>query len=87
MLSTGENNIGEPINDYETTCNPFTNINGSKTTNCIKELVGSHYETESIWEEYELGTEVLAGTYLIKLEGEKDFMKQQIGKLHHKEKK
>ena len=72
-IKTGEKNVGELIEDYETTCIPFININGSETTKCTRKLVGSYYEKESIWEKYTLGDVVGEGTYLVKLEGRKNF--------------
>jgi hypothetical protein len=61
------------VNDYEYVCTPTgkLNINGTAETKCENKLVGTHIEKEPLWMPYNLGTEVDAGTYEIKLEGQK----------------
>ena len=70
-IQTGTKETGKIIDDYGEVC--FSYENDTKTEYCHVKKVGTHKETEPIWEEYELGTEVIAGTYYIKLEGEKDY--------------
>jgi len=69
-IKTGEKeNI---INDYEYQCKERLNINGSmEKYDCENVLIGNHIEVEELWEEYNLGENVIAGNYKIKLEGEK----------------
>jgi len=65
-IRTGE----ETVDDYEWTCvSKGKYLNGSDILDCGNKKVGEHIEP--IWEEYNLGKEVEAGTYEVKLEGEK----------------
>lgn len=69
-IQTGE--IQSNISDYEYQCGPDgVYQNGTKKEVCANVLVGSHIETEKTWTDYSLGEEVEAGTYYVKLEGEK----------------
>ncbi len=65
-IKTGEEEY--PVDDYEYSC-----INDDKKVpSCSKIKTGSHKEVREIWEEYNLGDEVVAGDYKVKLEGEKE---------------
>jgi hypothetical protein len=70
-IKTSEKDI--EVNDYEWTCTPTgkININGTEEQTCENKLIGTHIEKEPIWIPYNLGTEVDAGVYEIKLEGQK----------------
>jgi len=60
------------VDDYKTQCSKkFNSKNNSYYQDCKKVKVGTHIEYNKIWKEYELGTELEAGTYEVKLEGEK----------------
>jgi len=65
------------VDDFEYQCKErevYSAINDTTYTesyDCKNVKVGTHKEIEKLWEEYTLGTEVDAGTYEIKLEGEK----------------
>jgi len=65
------------VDDFEYQCKErevYSAINDTTYTesyDCKNVKVGTHKETEKLWEEYTLGTEVETGTYEIKLEGEK----------------
>jgi len=61
------------VDDYETQCHngEYNSLNGTYNEICERVKVGSHYEDSPQWTEYSLGDEVEAGTYTIKLEGEK----------------
>jgi len=67
-IQNGTKETGEIIGDYEVVCDEDT-----KNISCENKLVGTHKEVEPIWEEYNLGTSVFAGTYYIKLEAIKGF--------------
>ncbi|HEC66149.1 MAG TPA: LamG domain-containing protein, partial [bacterium] len=75
FIKVGENQYS--INDYERRCveDKELNENGTRGETCSNVLVGSHIGIEPIWEEYELGVEVDAGTYYVKLEGRKRSMR------------
>lgn len=65
---------GEKINkidDYENSCSTITEINGTKTTNCIKIKVGSHDVIENIYSPYVIGGILSAGNYTIQITGDK----------------
>lgn len=70
-IKTSEKDI--EVNDYEWTCTPTgkININGTEEQTCENKLVGTHTEKEPLWIPYTIGEEVEAGTYEIKLEGQK----------------
>ena len=70
-IKTGESK--EIIDDYEYQCvdGKYNILNDSYTQICNNIKIGSHEEITPIYEEYNLGEEVEAGTYYIKLEGEK----------------
>ncbi len=63
-IKTGEKEID--VDDYGEKC-----VEINKNLTCSNVLVGSHKEMENIYELYNLGDEVIEGTYYIKLEGEK----------------
>ncbi len=66
--------IGETskeVNDYDTECIEVIGEDGSNY-DCEKTKTGSHTETEEIWEDYIIGTELEAGIYKLKLEGRKE---------------
>jgi len=74
-IKTGEQEIN--VDDYETQCDE-SEIFSEKTQrmeklrkNCQEVLIGTHKETEYLWKEYNLGDDVDAGNYYIKLEGRK----------------
>jgi len=70
LIKTGQQPY--EVDDYETQCTKeFDAKNNSYYDNCKQVKVGSHIEYNKFWKEYELGTELEAGTYEIKLEGEK----------------
>jgi hypothetical protein len=70
-IKTDESEI--EVEDYEWTCAPTgkINVNGTAEVKCENKLIGTHTETKPLWESYQLGQEVPAGTYEIKLEGQK----------------
>jgi len=70
-IKTGEEEI--EVDDYEWVCirTGIVFINGTEEENCEYQIVGSHIEITPLWGEYELGQEIEAGTYEIKLEGKK----------------
>ena len=69
-IKTGENN--KEVNDYENNCIYGKALsNGTIPRICSKNIIGSHTETEDIWEEYKLGDSLTSGDYKLKLEGEK----------------
>jgi len=72
-IKTGDKETGKIINDYDWVCTLKETENKSEYNDCENIIIGTHNETIPIWKEYKLGTEVKAGTYYIKLEGEKDF--------------
>ncbi len=60
------------VDDYVDECNPDgTYPNGTEKITCSQVKVGNHYENDYTYTKYELGEEVEAGTYYIKLEGER----------------
>jgi len=61
------------VDDYDWVCikTGKVSVNGSIEQNCEYKKVGSHIEKKPVWEEYELGQELEAGTYEVKLEGKK----------------
>lgn len=63
------------IDDYETKCIEKETLNKTKYDDCFKIKNGNHSEYEDTYKKYILGTEVKAGTYYVKLEGEKDYDK------------
>jgi len=71
-VQTGTKETGKIINDYEIVCSVYSNKTGEGET-CEYEIIGTHPETEPIWSIYNIGDEVIAGTYYVKLEGTKDF--------------
>ncbi len=74
-IKTDEKEID--VDDFEYQCKerevyePKNDTTYTESYDCENVKVGTHKETEKLWEEYILGTEVDAGTYEIKLEGEK----------------
>ena len=40
------------INDYETICNEILTGNGTKTNNCIQNIIGSHTEERIVWNDF-----------------------------------
>jgi hypothetical protein len=70
-IQTGTKDI--EVNDYGEVCNE-DHINGSKI--CSTQIIGTHTETNPIWEEYTMGTIKSAGSYTIKLEGKKSPLKE-----------
>jgi len=84
LIKTGEQPY--EVDDYEYQCKDngrtscYTNLSletgkteeiCGKALDCSNVKVGSHIEYNKLWKEYELGTELEAGTYEVKLEGEK----------------
>ena len=70
LIKTGQQPY--EVDDYKTQCSKkFNSKNNSYYQDCKKVKVGTHIEYNKIWKEYELGTELEAGTYEVKLEGEK----------------
>jgi len=65
------------VDDFEYQCKeqevyePKNDTTYTEKYDCKNVKVGTHKETEKLWEEYTLGSEVETGTYEIKLEGEK----------------
>lgn len=60
------------VNDYETQCNDlYKSENGTMTQDCEQVIVGTHTEYNSIYTPYTLGEIKPAGTYVVKLEGQK----------------
>jgi len=61
------------VDDYEYQCVETGKVsgNGTKEQTCSNVKVGSHKENRPLWEKYSLGQEVEAGTYEVKLEGNK----------------
>jgi len=71
-IKTGEKDI--VVQDYKNVYNEqYDNHFKEMERACHMEKDGTHIEKEPIWEIYNLEDEVVAGTYLIKLEGKKDF--------------
>jgi len=74
-IKTDEKEID--VDDFEYQCKerevyePKNDTTYTESYDCENVKVGTHKETEKLWEAYTLGTEVEAGTYTIKLEGEK----------------
>lgn len=69
-IKTGTEQI--QVDDYGIICEDVWDTeNQTYYSVCEKGIVGNHYETQDIWEEYILGTELPIGTYLVKLEGTK----------------
>lgn len=65
--------IDKIVQDYERQCVGIGEVskNGSQKQSCSNVNIGSHMETEYIWEEYTEGKNVLAGDYKLKIDGEK----------------
>ena len=59
------------VDDYKETCKEKLSLNGTMETLCTTAKSGTHTELEPIWTKYELGQVVPAGTYNVKLEGQK----------------
>lgn len=72
-LKTGE--TSKIVDDYAWTCEDtgILNINGTTIKNCYDKKVGTHTEIIPIWSEYNEGTILPKGTYILKLEGEKRY--------------
>jgi len=72
-VQTGTKETGVTINDYDNVC--IEKLTDNKTTyqDCEYKIIGTHKGTKPIWTKYNLGDEVVKGTYNIKLEGTKDF--------------
>jgi len=71
-IKTGEEEI--EVDDYEWVCVETGKVsgNGTKEQTCSNVKVGSHIEYNPIWKEYSLKQELEAGTYEVKLEGQKE---------------
>lgn len=61
------------VDDYETQCvqGKFNELNQTYEQVCSQVIVGSHTENEPLWKKYNIGDSVPAGTYTLKLEGNK----------------
>ena len=68
-IKTGDKEI--EVDDYKETCKEKLSLNGTMETLCTTAKSGTHTELEPIWTKYELGQVVPAGTYNVKLEGQK----------------
>ncbi len=69
-IKTDENEYS--VDDYEWQCVPNGfSPNGTAIQDCSNVKVGSHIETESLWEEYTLETTMPKGEYTVKLDAKK----------------
>jgi len=61
------------VNDYEYQCvdSKEVSLNGTKIVDCENVLVGHHTENYPVWTRYNLGDEVVAGIYTVKLDANK----------------
>lgn len=65
------------VDDYKKDCSLSGTyyLNGTEKTICKQIKSGSHYENNFTWEKYNLGDELKAGDYYVKLEGKRNSAK------------